>query len=264
MQNPKSSPVDGPQQSCAKPSWSERYAQRHQLRRINQFPDGILPPQKVRIYRRGEHFVLQWWDSGAKCTLNSRIEGDLVAAIVQAREIDSRLTHYKSASTSPRRIAHAELVEAFVADLQKRADAGQIDLATARRYESALRHYRCFTEHAPLTAVQRYAAGIDREFQLQFASFLNGLDVTSKGRSKAARRPLKGQTFVLDVVRSMLEWAADPERGNLLPGDFRNPFTQNSRRTQRAPLDPIRPLDITTSMAVDLVLATDRFQLGVF
>jgi hypothetical protein len=62
----------------------------------------------------------------------------------------------------------------------------------------------------------------------------------------------------------MLERAADPERGDLLPDGFRNPFTQSSRRTRRAPPDPIRSLDITTSMAVELVLATDRFQLGVF
>ena len=43
-------------------------------------------------------------------------------------------------------------------------------------------------------------------------------------RTQALARPMKGQRFVLDTVRAMYEWAADPERGRLLPEGFRNPF----------------------------------------
>jgi hypothetical protein len=264
MQSRPSPPAIARPRSGPGSPWSERYARRHQYCRISQFPEGILPPQKVRIYRRRDHFLLQWWDPAEKCTLNTRVDGDLATAIVQARGIGARLAHCNTAGTSPRRIAHGELVEAFVADLSRRANAGEIDVATVSRYESALRHYRNFAEQASLSAAQRYTAGIDRKFQLQFAAYLNGPDVLSSGYSGGASSPMKGQAFVLDVVRSMLEWAADPDRGNLLPGGFHNPFRQRARSSQRVAADPLRPLDITTSMAVDLVLATDRFQLAIF
>ncbi len=245
-------------------SWSERYAQRHQLSRISQFPEGILPPDRVRIYRRRDHFLLQWWDPAEKCTLNSRVEGDLVTAISQAREIDDRLTHHRSAGAKPRRITHAQLVGSFVAELRQRADAGEIDVATACRYVSALRHYRNFTEQTRLDPAQRYAAGVNRNFQLQFASYLNELCVQPNGRGDNTTSPMKSQAFVLDVVRSMFEWAADPERGSLLPQGFRNPFALRKRSTRQVAVDPIRPPDITVAMAVDFVAAADAFQLAVF
>jgi hypothetical protein len=208
--------------------------------------------------------VLQWWDPAEKCTINTRIDGDLVTAIAQAREIDDRLVHSKSSGITPRKVSHAQLVSGFVADLQKRADAGEIDVATASRYESALRHFQDFTAQAHLAVAHRSAAGIDREFQLQFAAYLDALCVIPNGRSGALKRPMRGQSFVLDVVRSMLEWAADPERGNFLPESFRNPFAHRARGTRNVATDPIRPLDVTTSMAVDLVRMADRFQLAVF
>ena len=244
-------------------SWSGRYAHRHQLSRINQFPDGILPPQRVRIYRRRDHFLLQWWDPAEKCTLNARVEGDLVTAIAQAREIDSSLIHRRSAGVKPRRIAHVQLVSRFAAALRQRADAGEIDVATARRYESALRHYENFTEQARLDPAQRYAAGVNRDFQLQFASYLNDLDVQPNGRGNSTS-PMKSQAFVVDVVRSMFEWAADPERGSLLPQGFRNPFALPTRSSRQVAVDPLRPPDITVSMAVDFLAASDAFQLAVF
>ncbi len=245
-------------------SWNQRYGAEHRLRRIHEFPEGIVRPTKVRVYRRRNHFILQWWDPGEKRTQNVRVEGDLVTAIVQAREIDERLMHFNAASTTQRQVRHEQLVSGFVDYLRQRANAGEIDVATAYRYESALRHYLDFAQQPGLTAAQRYAAGIDREFQLQLASYLNNLRIAPNGRASATIRPMKGQAFVLDVVRSMLEWAADPERGNLLPEGFRNPFNQRARNTQRVARDPLKPPDITTKMATELVQAADRFQLTLF
>jgi hypothetical protein len=207
---------------------------------------------------------LQWWEPRERATLNARVEGDLVTAITQAREIDGRLRHSKSSGAKTRRVSHAQLAEAFVADLQKRADAGEIDVATANRYESALQHYVNFTTQARLEVLHRYAAGIDRDFQLQFAAYLDSRSVMPNGRAGAGKRPMRGQAFVLDVVRSMLEWAADAERGNLLPAGFRNPFARRGRGTRSVASDPIRPLDVTPRMAIDFVQAADRYQLALF
>ena len=56
-------------------------------------------------------------------------------------------------------------------------------------------------------------------------------------------------------------WAADPQRGDLLPEGFHNPFMGPiaSRSVLRG--DPLAEPDITLHMAIDLVNASDRFQL---
>ena len=62
----------------------------------------------------------------------------------------------------------------------------------------------------------------------------------------------------------MLQWVADPERGNMLPAGFRNPFAQGTRSGRRVAHDPLCSPEISTSMAADLVRACDRFQLAMF
>ena len=84
-------------------SWSQRYGERHRLVRVEHFPDGITPPQKVRIYRRAQHFIIQWWDPRAQGNLSDRVNGDLVAAIARARQIEDRLTEFKAYGQGPRR-----------------------------------------------------------------------------------------------------------------------------------------------------------------
>src|SRR5262245_25558960 len=117
-------------------SWSARYGDRHRLVRIDTFPAGVEAPKKVRIYHRRDHFVLQVWDPLARATISDRVDGDLVAAIIRAREIDNKILHFKSGKRwTDRRLTHAALVTAFRADLTRRADAGEIDRRTVVRYE---------------------------------------------------------------------------------------------------------------------------------
>src|SRR5262245_12401014 len=99
-------------------AWQLQYGDKHRLRRLKDFPKGIAPPQKVRIYERRDHFVLQWWDRRAKRTNSLRIDGDLVAAVTQAREIEQRLQQHRSppALGQPKQ-SHAELVRRFLADV---------------------------------------------------------------------------------------------------------------------------------------------------
>lgn len=248
---------------CGKSDWHQRYADRHRLSRIRDLPAGIQSPEKVRIYRRRDHHLLQWWDPREMKTLNERIDGDLVTTIARAREIDDCLRNVKSSGGKGRRIRHDELVTSFVADLRRRADAGEIDTATVSRYETALRHYSDFVGHPGVSRSYRFAVQIDRDFRLDFTAYLNQLRVSGNGHPASAHRAMVAQEYVLDVVRAMLQWAADPDRGKLLPESFRNPFARRGQRRQVA-ADPVGDPDITTSMAVDLILACDAFQLRAF
>lgn len=248
-----------------KGSWSQQYGERHKLHRIDTLPAGIAGPKKVRLYRRQQHYVLQWWDPTAKTNLSDRVDGDLVAAVARARTIEERLTHFKtSGHVRQRRASHRDLVEAFLADAHRRADAGDLDPASVRRYGAALQHYLDFCEQLAIVRSCPHAAGVNREFRMQLAAFLEKRHVAPNGNAGADSRPMRGQRFVLDTVRALYQWSSDPERGNLLPEGFHNPFFRQTRHESLLRGDPLAEPDISLKMAIDLVTACDRFQLRLF
>ena len=126
------------QAGASAPSWVQAYGAKHRPCRVTELPVGIELPKKVRIYQRTGHYILQWWDRAQKKTLSQRIKGDLLDAIVRAREIDVRLIHSGSTGAIASRLSHEQLVVAFVGDLVKRADAGEIDPRTVDRYRAPL------------------------------------------------------------------------------------------------------------------------------
>ena len=250
--------------SSEKTIWQSRYAEKHRLERIKDFPAGIHPPRRVRIYRRAGHYIVQWWDREEKQTVCERVDGDLLAVLSRARHIDERLDLRGSSGCRSRQISHVELVERFIADLEQRADASEIDVATVVRYRSALAHYVDFIQQPQIAKKFPQAGRADRDFQLAFLAFLNQAQISSNGHLNTTLRPMKGQGFVADVVRGMFQWAADPDRGKLLPEDFRNPFIGRKQRTNQVAKDPVCNPDITTTMAVDLIMSADRYQLAIF
>jgi hypothetical protein len=241
-----------------------KYGEKHRLHWIRDFPQGIVAPRRVRIYRRSGHYILQWWDPKEKSNLADRVDGDLVAAITRARQIEERLTHFKaSGQIRQRHVGHADLVAAFLRDLGQRADAMDIDPATVRRYQSALNHYLAFCGQPAVIRHFPHTADVNRDFRLKLIAFLAQRQVTPNGRAQTEGRPMQGQHFVLDTVRALYEWAADPERGHQLPEGFRNPFCVAEAKTLLK-ADPLAEPDVNQAMAVDLIKACDRFQLRLF
>lgn len=245
--------------------WNARYGQRHALERITAFPNGILPPRRVRLYARNGHYVLQWWDPKEKATLSDRVDGDLLAALMKARQIDERLAEFKaSGQTRHKRLTHDELVQRFLTDLDVRALAGEIDSKTVARYRSALAHYQEFCHQASILKSHPHVSSVDRSFRLAFEGFLAQRRVTRNGSAAGEARVMRAGDFVRDTVRAMLCWASDPDRGALLPEGFRNPFLGTCSRGPLLYGDPLAPPDISTEMAVTLVGACDSHQLRLF
>ena len=110
------------------------------MQRVTEFPAGVSAPKKARVYARQTHFIVQWWDPAAKGNLSERVDGDLIDAIVVAREVDRRLDDYRSSGRVRTRVSHSEVVDKFLADMWHRADAGEVTPATVNRYASALAH----------------------------------------------------------------------------------------------------------------------------
>jgi integrase len=246
--------------------WTQKYGQDHQLVRIQDWPPGISPPNKVRIYFRAGHFVLQWWDPTAKRNLSDRVDGDLVDAIARARDIDQRLLDYKTSGHAGRRLKHPDLVDKFLKDLAGRADAGQIEPRTVNRYTSALAHYLAFIRSAATAAKFPFVISVNREFALAFAAFLRQRQVGPNGSAHATRHLMRhtSSAFVWDAVRVMLAWAADPDRGALLPPGFRNPFLRRAGDRNRVVQDPFGQPDISIDMARQFMEACDDYQLRLF
>ncbi|MCA9116752.1 MAG: hypothetical protein KDA79_16845, partial [Planctomycetaceae bacterium] len=170
-------------------SWAERYGERHRFRRVREFPPGIEPPGRVRIYHRSERYLLQWWDPAAKKNRSERVHGDLVSAIVRGREIEERLEHFGSSGIGSRRLRHQELVDLYTADLQRRADAEEISAGTVSRYCSALNHYLGFVQNSDSGRRCPSATSVDREFALEFAGYLKTLRVSPNGHPASRRQP---------------------------------------------------------------------------
>lgn len=245
--------------------WTQRYGERHRMTRIHEFPTGIIAPSRVRIYERADHFVLQWWNPAEKRTLNERVDGDLVEAIARARKIDERLEHFRSSGAGPLKVEHDVLVQRFLADLNCRANAGEIDPRTVQRYESALKHYQAFVEQPNISRQFAHIGSINRQFALQFMAYLSTLQVHVNGHAHGPTQRMGRPDYVVDVVRSLFEWAADPQRGNLVPEGFHNPFRRRSRHgTSSIARVSLGEPDITLEMAVEFIEACDNYQLLLF
>ncbi len=243
-------------------SWSERYGERHRWQRLAIMPPGITAPKKVRVYQRGNGYLLNWWDPGAKRNLSERVDGDLLAALARARQIDDRVTSVRTAGIgSARRISMPDLTAKFLTDLTRRSDAGEISSNTVSRYRSALEHLLAYCASPSVGNKFSSAGSVNREFRLGLAAFLSNTQVSGNGSAKATKHPMRGHEFVLDTVRAMYEWAADSTRGGLLPSGFASPFLRNSQSRAVLKGDPLAAPDITLPMAIELVNACDAFQL---
>ncbi len=242
-------------------SWSQRYGERHRQHRITEFPHGIDPPQKVRLYQRRDHYVLQAWDPSQRRTISDRVDGDLLDALTRARQIDERLINYRRSGIARGRSNHRELVARYLAELTQRANAGEISPKTVARYASALDHYLDYVR-----SIGQLESGdihqVNREFQLGLAAYLTSVTVSPNGHAHARQRPLTRGDYVLDVVRGMYRWATDPQRGNLLGDGFLDPFVGHCPR--RAERDPMEDPAITLEMAAKFLTACDEWQRPVF
>ncbi len=255
--------VEDDNKSNTAKTWSQRYGVVHRLQRVDQQSVGFPLPKRVRIYRRRNHFVMQWWDPTAKQNLNQRVEGDIVTAVAKAREIDDKLSVVRHSGVAPR-IGLLELINLYLADLELRANGGEIAPATCQRLRSALAHLEHFIDQPLVAKSFPWAHSVDRSFRLAFSSFLQSHRVAPNGHPHATYRLLRDPDFVLDACRSLFAWASDPERGNLLPNAFSNPFQNRGGSTTSVREALVGNPDITIAMAVDLLQACDVFQLPLF
>ena len=114
------------------PSWAAKYHDRHAWQRVAPNLPGLALPKRVRVYARAGQFLLNYWDPAIKKNRTEKVDGDLLAALSAARRVEDRLLAKRAAELAVDQASHQELVAAFVADLGRRADAGEVRPATHR------------------------------------------------------------------------------------------------------------------------------------
>ncbi|MGB7159438.1 MAG: hypothetical protein WBD40_15325 [Tepidisphaeraceae bacterium] len=261
--------VPAPQRSAGEPSsWTQKYGDTHRMKRVANWPEGVEPLKKVRLYRRGDHWLCQWWEPSERKNVSQSVVGDVITAIAAAREIDRRLVDSKRSgrggAAGHGKLKHAELVDRFLADLERRSNAKEVVPATVGRYRAALAHYTAYADTADVHRRYAYAAEADRTFALGFASFLASRQVRANGRAGAKPRTMHGGGFVWDAARAMFCWAIDPDRGGVLPEAMRNPFLRKGSSARKPAADPFGEPDVTIAMAKELLEACDDYQLRLF
>jgi integrase len=246
--------------------WRDRYSNRHATKRLDpaQHP-GTQFPSRVRIYARGNPIyshILQWWSPQARKTQHLTLRGcDWVDALSKAREIDRSLDQVgRFEPPIRRRLQFVDLLDSYRAHLVRRADAGEITVATTRRYASDLDRFAAFVARSEVSARYPGPASIDEDFALEFMAYLKH----PNDREEYVRGVMPCTVdATIERADAMLRWAADPRAGRLLPPGFINPFAGRPRpRHDRGPLlaDP----DITIKMAAEFLEACDDYALRLF
>src|SRR6185295_9627704 len=119
------------------------------------------------------------------------------------------------------------------------------------------------TDQTAVDARFPLVAKVNRQFALEFAAYLADLRTSPNSHRNVQKRRIASADYVQSVVRAMFAWAADPDRGNLLPVEFRNPF-KGAARAGKVQVDMFGEPDITVSMAERFLSACDSFQLPLF
>jgi integrase len=170
----------------------------------------------------------------------------------------------KNSGKTRARLRHEQFVEAYRRDLQRRADAGEIRQSTVTRYHSALAHYVSYVASHRAAAAGPYATGVNRTLAQGFSAFLATALVSPNGTASADKRRMLSPEYVIDVVRGLYAWGTDPDRGNLLPEAFRNPFAAKYRKPTRGTPCLVGEPDITVKMAGEFLGECDLYQLRLF
>lgn len=169
----------------------------------------------------------------------------------------SRSRYMPLVTKTPPRLRLDELAARFLDE--KRQLKGE---QTMRTYRSRLEPVLAFASQAEQRKRWPFAHVLDRVFAIECRAYLHTAKTTRNGKPGAAQRNLSARQIhnILETIRSMLNWAAQPTT-RLLSPSFVNPFGSDivGNRGEKDPMrDEVMPLDRRIQFAALL----DCWQLG--
>jgi integrase len=149
-----------------------------------------------------------------------------------------------------------ELISLYVAE--KRRLNGK---STAETYRSRLAHLEVFCELPDVRRRYPLSQSIDRDFAIEFKTFLEKRLISPNGHPNSVKRPMKpkGIRNVLEAARDMLLWSCNVAVRNL-PLGFVQPVTSDIIGKRRRK-DPLRPITFGLERRLRFVRMSDSYQL---
>lgn len=218
---------------------------------------------KIHVWKRGDNYLARGRIGGAAF---GETLGAEPGASVKLRRLLTELEDGAFARPSERsrrsisagsvpRLTIRQLAAEFLDSKRK-----QVGAQTAADYSARLAPILAFAESPANRKRWPLAADIDARFALDAKSFLFSRTTTRNGRAGGRQRPISSRQVVnvLDTLKSMLSWAADP-RNNKLPAGWVNPITPAIVGTGPAK-DPFRRDPLPIDARIELVKRMDRWQ----
>jgi hypothetical protein len=220
--------------------------------------------KRIYIWRRGTKYLARGRFQGRYF---GETLGDEPAATTKLRRLLTTIEDgaYRPPSEAHRRhladgpvprLTFRQLADEFLAAKRK-----QVGAQTAADYRARLAPLLVFAE-LPVNRKQwPLAADIGTAFVSEAKSYLYTHRTTRNGRPGGEPRPLSSRQIVnvMETLRAMLSWAADP-RNNRLPPGWVNPVTRGLVGTPPAK-DPFRRDPLPLDLRVRLVGLMDAWQL---
>jgi len=190
--------------------WTAEDAERYRFKRV-PIPEGLDPVDPVRICNRNGHHYLMYWHPGLAKSITKRATGTFTDVYLAAREVQKRILEIKASRPLRRILNHEGLVREYLNSIEKRVEAGDVQLSTLKRYRSALRYYREFTRRSDIARRYPDTSKTDGQFVLDFETYLRQVQVSPNGHANSAKRPMRSMEYVVGIVRAMFEWARTPK-----------------------------------------------------
>jgi len=220
--------------------------------------------KRIHIWKRGDKFIARGRFQGRYF---GETLGDQSTATTKRRRLLTTIEDgaYRPPSEAHRRqladglvlrLTFRQLAEVYLAAKRK-----QVGTQTATDYRARLIPLLAFAELPANRKRWPLAADVDAGFVTDARAHLYACRTTRNGRTGGQPRPLSPRQIVnvMETLRAMLAWAADP-RNNKLPPGWLNPVTRGSVGTPPAK-DQFRRDPLPLEARVRLVGLMDRWQL---
>ncbi|QDU21803.1 hypothetical protein [Urbifossiella limnaea] len=220
--------------------------------------------KRIHIWRRGTKFIARGRFQGRHF---GETLGDESSATTKLRRLLTAIEDgaYRPPSEAHRRqladgtvprLTFRQLAEVFLAAKRK-----QVGIQTATDYRARLVPLLVFAELPANRKRWPLAADVDAGFVTDARAHLYACRTSRNGRAAGQPRPLSPRQIVnvMETLRAMLAWAADP-RNNKLPPGWLNPVTRGSVGTPPAK-DPFRRDPLPLEVRARIVGLMDAWQL---
>lgn len=218
---------------------------------------------RVNVFERNGVLIARGYHEGRAFGLSLGAERREAASMLRKVLVDIDAGAFRRPSecrgrrrvTSIPALSLRQLVDDFL--VEKRRLRGK---STAADYAARLAHALNFAERKTSRQRWQLAKDIDREFVVEYRTYLSQLMISRNGKPGGTLKPISVRQIqnLLEMLRTVLAWAM---KANVrkLPAEFVQPVTSELIGS-RPPKDPFRSADLPVESRVELIRQMNLWQ----